>query len=457
MFQWCERRQRRYAKKSQGWRAPEWQSAACKVHSFLSRDTCRGCNSQKDEVHDEYINESAQTAAWLQQSGGLHGASARLESKTMGAAQALALAGQQLTQAKASAMLDECIRILESKVQQEETAMKQAPPLVQKMDQKHEPDFVEPLKGERKRWTQCRRHGRLSNKRNRRWCRSKTLDKLMQEAPLPVVSVPQVNVRVVTTLEALTGIIENMWNPGAGQPPDHLIQAIQESEALLQTCSVILAQEGGAALETEQVADLSDMDEDEAEQVADFEETHAPGGPRAERTRARKAAVERTPMTPPPKKTRTTEPWATEQGDAQASQVQRFSARVSRIPGTRNSCGTLTSSTRSDPCLCKVLRFWAWVWPACCDRACGFPGEGPLTSLDGPDVPDTCITRTQEFRTCAVVRRERKEYMVGDERCASCESSLRPRQLCLKCSNATRCGCARQLVPELLRICTLAT
>ena len=175
----------------------------------------------------------------------------------------------------------------------------------------HEPDFVEPLKGKRKRWTQCRRHGRPSNKRNRRWCRSKTLDKLMQEALFPVVPVPQVNVGLVTTLEALTSIIENMWNPDAGQPPDHLMQAIQESEAILQTSSVILAQEGGAAL-AEQVADLSDMDEDDAEQVTDAEETHAPGGPRAERTGARKAKVERTPMTPPPKKTRTTEPWATE-------------------------------------------------------------------------------------------------------------------------------------------------
>ena len=118
MFEWCGRRQRRYAKRSQGWRAPEWQSAACKVRSFLSGNTCRVCNSLKDEAHDVYINEWAQTAAWLQQSGGLCGASARFESKTIGAAQALALAGQQLTQAKASAMPDECIRILESKVQQ---------------------------------------------------------------------------------------------------------------------------------------------------------------------------------------------------------------------------------------------------------------------------------------------------------------------------------------------------
>ena len=51
----------------------------------------------------------------------------------------------------------------------------------------------------------------------------------MQEAPLPVMPVAQVNVGLVKTLEALTGIIENLWNPDADQPPDHLIYAIQES------------------------------------------------------------------------------------------------------------------------------------------------------------------------------------------------------------------------------------
>ena len=36
------------------------------------------------------------------------------------------------------------------------------------------------------------------------------LDKLIQEAPLPVMPVPQVNMSLVKSLEALTGIIENM-------------------------------------------------------------------------------------------------------------------------------------------------------------------------------------------------------------------------------------------------------
>ena len=63
-------------------------------------------------------------------------------------------------------------------------------------------------------------------------------DKLMQEAPLPVIHVLQVNVRLVQALEALAGILENMWNPDAGQPPGHL-----GSRAINQTSSVMMAQE----------------------------------------------------------------------------------------------------------------------------------------------------------------------------------------------------------------------
>ena len=51
------------------------------------------------------------------------------------------------------------------------------------------------------------------------------LDKLMQEALLPVIPVPQVNVSLAKTLEALIGIVENMWNPDAGQPPDQYVQS----------------------------------------------------------------------------------------------------------------------------------------------------------------------------------------------------------------------------------------
>ena len=145
MSEWNDvvsRRQRRYERKSQGWkaqsglRAPEWQCAACKTRSFLSRDTCRGCSKQRDTKQDEYINEWSQTVAWPQQGG------YPLEIP-LGRRHTLATLGQ----ARAAAMPEACLRILEP--------------------------------------------------------------------------VPQVNVSLVRTLEALTGIIENLWNPDAGQPPEH--------------------------------------------------------------------------------------------------------------------------------------------------------------------------------------------------------------------------------------------
>ena len=79
----------------------------------------------------------------------------------------------------------------------------------------------------------------------------------------------------------------------------------------MQTSSVILSQEGGVALDAAigagQDPELWDLGEDEAEEMADFEEAHAPGGPLVEATvtRGRKAATERTPITLPAKKTRT--------------------------------------------------------------------------------------------------------------------------------------------------------
>ena len=114
------------------------------------------------------------------------------------------------------------------------------------------------------------------------------LHKLMEEAPLPVMPVPQVNMSSAKSLEALTGIIENAWNPDAGTPPENLAHAIQESR---RTSSVILPQEAGAALDAEldagQDLELWDLDKDEAEEMADSEEAHAPGGPQVEATMSR--------------------------------------------------------------------------------------------------------------------------------------------------------------------------
>ena len=108
-----------------------------------------------------------------------------------------------------------------------------------------------------------------------------------------------------------TGASDNTWR--------HLIHAIHESRHILRTSSVILSQDGGAALDvrldTEQDLELWDLDEDEAEQMADLEEAHAPGGPPVEATRARRGgAEENAHLGAPP------------------SQVQRLSARAMQNP-----------------------------------------------------------------------------------------------------------------------------
>ena len=151
-----------------GQRAPKWQCAAWKVRSHLSKDTCWGCNKQKDEAHDEYIHEWAQTAA-------LATAGQPCEQDQRGS---LASARQQLTLAKASAMPKDCVRTLESKVWQEETACDEAGSTLGKEDGHTPQKALETLKQAQQEVVQDQMD----------------LDKLMQEAPLPVLPVPQVNV-----------------------------------------------------------------------------------------------------------------------------------------------------------------------------------------------------------------------------------------------------------------------
>ena len=80
-----------------------------------------------------------------------------------------------------------------------------------------------------------------------------------------------------------------MWSLDAGLPREHWIQAIQESKAILQTSSIILAQEGGAALDTEQDPELWNLDEDE-ERMANLRR-NACSRLRTESTRARSRSL----------------------------------------------------------------------------------------------------------------------------------------------------------------------
>ena len=260
----------------------------------------------------------------------------------------------------------------------------------------------------------------------------------------------QVNVNRVKSLEALTGRVENMWNPEAGLPPDPLIHAIQESRATLQTSSAVLSQEGGAAMEAEtgaeQDPELWDQDEGEAEDAADFEEAPAPGGPPVEPRQTRKAAAERGPMTPQ-KKTRTAEPEALAKGSAPLSQVQLLPREPCRTPGhgTRRAFATSICFLA----ICIVAWFCSHArpgrrWPTCFDQTCGYPGEGPLTTLDSPEAPEPSLTPTQEVRTCVVVRRKTKGVKWRNQMCRACESFLTPEKNGYACTNFQTWACSAE-------------
>ena len=256
------------------------------------------------------------------------------------------------------------------------------------------------------------------------------LDLLMQEPPLPVMPVPQGNVSLVRTLEALTGIIENLWNPDAGQLPEHLIHAIQESRQNFQTSSVLMSHKGGAALDAEfaagQEPELWDLEEDDAEEMADFEEAHARGGPPVEATvsRARKAATGNTPITPPPGCGAGWSPVLA------GPQVVSTSCDEPQRYGTSGAVATcLCDHPSTGKFLITILCIVALVcsgthpgrhWPACFDQTCGYPGEGPLTSLDSPDAPGMCLTPTPEFMTCDTIRRKTKEKGGPLMTCTAC-------------------------------------
>ena len=233
-------------------------------------------------------------------------------------------------------MPEECIRVLECKVLKEEAEMKQAQPLGQKMDQARARLRRAVEAGEKARVNVLKAQENFEQAKQEVIQAHTDMHKLLQEAFLPAMPTPQVNVGLAKSLEALTGL-ENLWNPVAGPPPEQLVQAIQESRAILQTSSVLLSQEGEAAAEIEagdeQDPELWDQDEDEAEGMEGFEETHAPGEPSVDLTQVRKAAAEcKSIMPPQQKRTRTEEPEAAAKGNAPLSQVQRLSTRAMQNP-----------------------------------------------------------------------------------------------------------------------------
>ena len=222
---------------------------------------------------------------------------------------------------------------------------------------------------------------------------------------------PQTNANLVGTLETLTGIIEHLWNLDAGPLLENLVSAIQASRSLLHASSDTIAQEDDLALAAAQVEELPDFEVDEEEHLADFEEMHAPG---AEDDRLE------------------TCPYST------TKEVEDFACN-DPVPGRQLTHWLFW----------LYLSRWLWArtsvgraWPACFDQTCGYPGEGPITTLDEPRMPDQCCAPIQEHLACATARRRTKEKLVGHETCVFCKEALRPRKNCLKCCTCSTWTCS---------------
>ena len=124
-------------------------------------------------------------------------------------------------------------------------------------------------------------------------------------------------------------------------------------------------------------------------------------------------------------------------GAAQSPKVVSTSHDESQRHGT---FGVVATCICDHPSIGRFLRFCitffsivAWVcssthperhWPACFDRTCGYPGEGPLTTMDSPDAKGMCLTPTQEIMMCDMIRRKTKETRGPYMLCRACWNTL---------------------------------
>ena len=132
------------------------------------------------------------------------------------------------------------------------------------------------------------------------------------------------------------------------------------------------------------------------------------------------------------------------------------------------------TSMCAHPGIGKLLRFCllsfcavAWFctrecpgghWPACYDQTRGFPGEGPMTTLDSPVISGPSLTPTQELQTCVLKRRKTRGIKWESRVCSSCEKVLKPKQnrhTCVVCPAwACSAPCERALLN--MRCCRMS-
>ena len=159
---------------------------------------------------------------------------------------ALAAARQKLQSATTADLPESCITILQEQVRQEEEAMKRARPLGQKLDQARA-GFKRAVKAGEKALKNVGKAQKIFAAAQEEVVQAQMdLEKLDGGAPMPILAGPQVNVSLFKTLDSLTGAVERLWSPDAGQPPEHLVRLIQESRALVQASSVVFTQRAAA-------------------------------------------------------------------------------------------------------------------------------------------------------------------------------------------------------------------
>ena len=200
-----------------GQRQPQWQCAKCYTRNFLSKDNCRECGKVKELQKDSYVDERGLIAPWPRQSGGgmTSRAASRPASTAKGPAQVLAQTRHQLAQARGAGdaqRLHPCFGVQSDERRgRDETSSAHGTE-----DGPGASQISSSGRGGREGTKKpCSRPRRTSSKRSRRSVQAQLdLHELTQEAPLPVMPALQVNVNLVKSWEALTGLVENMVESG---------------------------------------------------------------------------------------------------------------------------------------------------------------------------------------------------------------------------------------------------
>ena len=346
MSEWSEvasRPQRRCEIKSHGWkaqselRALEWQCTACKTQSFLSRWTCRGCSKQRDTKQDEFFFEWSQSVSWSQQSGCGESLGQQTEGTGPSSCDGQTTTGSGQSRGDARSVPSHLGERGATAGDGHETS----PALGTENGRSEGPIS-----------SRCRfrREGDASAAEGTGEFRaSEAGGDASPDRPGPAHAGSPTASDASSTSQREPG-----QNLGSFDR-DH--RKLLESRCRTTTRALDTRNpgveanssdlfgshvSGGAALDADfaagQEPEPCDLEEDDAEEMADFEEAHALGGPPVEATvsRARKTATGNTPKTPPPRKTRTAAPADAAQSGAHSSQAQRLSARAMTNPKTRN-------------------------------------------------------------------------------------------------------------------------